>query len=197
MERARRPIWGDDPGIGIGEEPGQIVEKGVRSIGAPLESEHNHRVNSDDGVIERPNAERTTNVKVSNGDGARTLLLAEQKSCNQETADDKKDVYSPFALAKHRKGCQCGIERSAPPGMKPDHADDAECAEAIERAEESDLAEPGVTRTHQPLVGVPFWQDRSGCLDPDGLAGPWTRAKLQGLCFSWTAPRGFYQEVPF
>src|SRR5258708_35365525 len=148
------------------------MEKGMGASGVTLECKHNHDVNGDRSVIERPNAERTANVKVSNGDRARALLLAEQKSCNQETADDKEDVYSPFALAKHRKGCQCGIERSAPPGMKPDHADDAECAEAIERAEESDLAEPGVARTHQPLVGAPFCQYRNGRSGPNRLPQP-------------------------
>src|SRR6267378_3177657 len=81
-----------------------------------------------------------------------------------------KNVHSPFALTKHRKACQRRIKGSTPPGMKPDHADDAEGAEAVERAEESDLAEPGVARIHQPLVGVPFSPNNSGRPVPDGQA---------------------------
>src|SRR6267378_3177655 len=66
------------------------MEKGMGASGVTLECKHNHDVNGDRSVIERPNAERTAYVKVSNGDRARALLLAEQKSRYQETTDDKK-----------------------------------------------------------------------------------------------------------
>src|SRR5258708_39406100 len=109
------------------------MEKGMGASGVTLECKHNHDVNGDRSVIKRPNAERTAYVKVSNGDRARALLLAEQKSSYQARTDDKKNVHSPFARTKHRKASQRRIKESTPPGSQPDHADGAEGAKAGKR----------------------------------------------------------------
>src|SRR5208282_2205376 len=77
IENATIPFWGNEPGVGVGKEAREIVEK---ALAAPIafENQYDHYVEGDCGVIKRPYPQRSPDVEIANRDFATTIAFSEQ-----------------------------------------------------------------------------------------------------------------------